>query len=60
MDTKKPLKDWTFDELVGYNKGCILIAIGEGEFHSAVWSATNLALQWRLKQEAKAKEKSAK
>lgn len=57
----KELKDWTFDELVAYNRGCIVIGIGEGKFQYEVWAATNLTVQWcKAQQDKKEAEKAKK
>lgn len=52
----KPLAEWTFEELTRYNQGKIILAIPTGDFNYAVWSACELALQWKCaKDEAKDK-----
>ena len=43
----KPLHEWSFNDLVAYNQGQVLIGIGKGDYQQAVWSATQLALQWK-------------
>ncbi len=50
---EKPLKDWTFNELVDYHKGNVLVAIGRGEFAYAMWLFAEHVCQWK-----EAREKS--
>jgi hypothetical protein len=47
MDVTKPLKDWTLTEVVLYNTGNEILAIGEGTFSQAVFRSANLVLQWK-------------
>lgn len=44
----KPLKEWTFEEIVRYSQGRIILAIPTGDFNDAVWAACDLALRWRV------------
>jgi phosphoheptose isomerase len=56
MDVTKPLKDWTLTEVVLYNTGNEILAIGEGTFSQAVFRSANLVLQWKFdRDEAEAK-----
>ena len=57
MDWNKPLADWTFEELVRYNQGKILLEIPTGKFNEAVWAACDLALRWKAEHAAKRETK---
>jgi hypothetical protein len=35
----KPYEEWSFEEKVNYHTGRIILAIGEGKFREAVYSA---------------------
>lgn len=43
----KQLEEWTFEEIVRYSQGRIILAIPTGNFNDAVWAACDLALMWR-------------
>lgn len=51
MNTTKPFEQWTFDELVQYSQGQIVLAIPTGKFNQAVFNAMDLALRWKAAQE---------
>lgn len=54
---KEHLRDYTFDELVEYHAGRILLAMMKGDFYSAVWFAMYQSQQMMLdKQQAAKKE----
>jgi hypothetical protein len=41
-----PLEQWTWQELLAFNQGSILLAIPKGEFNQAVHSAMELTTRW--------------
>ena len=53
-------EDWSFEKLVQYSQGNIVLAIPVGDFNKAVWMACDLAIRWRVAQEKKQKESGKK
>lgn len=51
----KPFEQWSFDELVKWNQGKIVLAIPTGEFNQAVFNAMDLALRWKAAQHKESK-----
>jgi len=45
---------WTFQQLVQWNQGQILLAIPTGQFNEAVFAAMDLALRWKAAQKVSA------
>lgn len=45
--TETPFEEWTFEKLVRYNQGKIILAIPTGDFNGAVYSACDLTLRWK-------------
>lgn len=56
----KPIEDWTFAELVDYNAGSMLIAIGRGEYRSEVYASACRVMAWRKAQDDKIKQAKRK
>lgn len=46
----KPMEEWTFQGLVQWNQGQILLAIPQGQFNEAVFVAMDMALRWKAQQ----------
>jgi hypothetical protein len=47
----KPLHEWTFEEVVRYSQGNIILEIPTGGFNDAVWTACELALRWKFERD---------
>lgn len=43
----KDLQDWTLEEIVAYNAGREILAIGQGTFMDAVFASADLVLKWK-------------
>lgn len=46
---EKSFREMSFDERVAWARGYLLVAIGEGRFHDAVWVLCNQFTLWPLK-----------
>jgi hypothetical protein len=46
----KPFEQWTFQELVLFNQGTVLLAIPTGKFNQAIFDACDLTLRWKAAQ----------
>lgn len=54
----KPLHEWTFEEVVQYSQGKIVLAIPVGGFNYQVWAACDLALRWKFERDSQPKKET--
>lgn len=53
MNPNKPFEEYTFDELVRYIQGLIILGIPVGKFNDEVWHGCDLVLRWKAAQKKK-------
>ena len=52
-----PFLEYSFDDLISWLEGRLLIAIGRGEFHSEIYQAVRFANDWHIYNAAKMEQK---
>lgn len=57
---KKPMEEWTFDELVDETAADILKALLAGQFQTSVYLALDRAVRWAAHKDKKCKKSKSK
>jgi hypothetical protein len=52
----KPIEEMTFDELVEWAQGYILLELIKGNFHIAIFHVCEVTARWRQSQDKKKKK----
>lgn len=60
MDDRKPIKEWSYDELLGWCRGHVLVGIGNGDFRESVNDCVNTVLMWQQAMDEKIAKRKKK